>query len=83
MAKNEQKVFFTLVNLKEDDPHRHVLIDMCLMSNVVMGNTNHSDVKTPEGILFAQRGSRKSYDKFAKAIEAAYPGVCKFDYKLR
>lgn len=84
MSKDtKQKLFFTLVKPAEEDPYNRATTSMCWMSTVMLGENRHSYVEIPEGNLFVQRGRRKDYDKFTKAIEAAYPGRCKFDYKLR
>lgn len=84
MSKRYQpKAFFTLVQNNEKFGLDCVTASMSWNSRVIMGEGRHAYAKVPEGVLFVQRGSRKNYNKFARVIEAAYPGVCKFDYKVK
>ena len=81
--KGNPKVFITLVKDSKDDPHGWAVTDACDLSTTMFGEHRYSHVKTPDGTLFVQRGARKTYDKFAKVIEAAYPGRFVFDYKIK
>ena len=81
--KGKPKVFFTLVKGHEKNATDWTVVDACSLSMTMFGEHRYSYVNTPDGTLFVQRGARKTYDQFARAIEAAYPGRLVFDYKVK
>lgn len=81
--KGKSKVFFTLVKGHVENATDWAVVDACSLSTTMFGEYRYSHVNTPDGTLFVQRGARKTYDQFARVIEAAHPGRLVFDYKIK
>lgn len=79
----KQKVIFTLVKNDKETNSDLFFADASAVARSIFGDGRYAHVKVAEGEVYVTKGSRRNYDKFARLIESAYPGMCKFDYKVK